>query len=332
LVVLRRISYNLSAAVLWKVVMKKELTAIDVSSIEELQRFKAEQDVVLERLKLMDEKRESVSDEVFNRVQVDYKNRLKSLDDEADPLKEQARLQYAELKMVLEEIDASVATEKLDREELQLRHDLGEFTDEEFAKHIKEQDARVARHQKDLAEAEGIRDRFLSAFHTEEELEVSQKKPSPPPPAGSQETKEEKPEKHETLSVDPSEQTVVGVPLPKTPAKTKGIPLSAKEPDGATMILQWPKLLVHSDSGHAEEHAVVGTGTILGSGEDCDIVLVGKKVSERHAEIALGPNGHLIRDLKSQVGTLVNGVEVSERELANGDTIQLGEVKLTFTV
>ncbi len=37
-------------------------------------------------------------------------------------------------------------------------------------------------------------------------------------------------------------------------------------------------------------------------------------------------------DLGSQVGTLVNGVEVTERELANGDTIQLGEVKMTFTV
>ena len=44
---------------LWKVVMKKELTAIDVSSIEELQRIKAEQDVILERLELMDEKRET---------------------------------------------------------------------------------------------------------------------------------------------------------------------------------------------------------------------------------------------------------------------------------
>jgi pSer/pThr/pTyr-binding forkhead associated (FHA) protein len=98
------------------------------------------------------------------------------------------------------------------------------------------------------------------------------------------------------------------------------------------MILKWPKLLVHSDTGHAEEHAVVGAETVLGRGSDCSIVVEGKKVSAKHAKIALGPTGHLIRDLGSQVGTLVNGVEVSERELANGDTIQLGEVKMTFTV
>lgn len=312
--------------------MKKELAAIDVSSIEELQRIKAEQDVILERLKRMEEKRESVSEEVFGRVQLDYKNRLKGLEAEADPLKEQARLQYAELKTVLAAINAAAATAKMDREELQLRHDLGEFTDDAFAKHLKEHDARVAEHQDDLAEAEGIRDRFLSAFHSEEELEIGPKKQPPPPPTVPIDTKKDAPATPETPSVDPLDQTVVGQPLPGNLDQTTVIPVQGEAPDGATMILQWPKLLVHSGSGPAEEHAVVGTGTVLGSGGDCDIVLAGSKVSKKHAEIALGPNGHLIRDLKSQVGTLVNGVVVSERELADGDTIQLGEVKLTFTV
>jgi hypothetical protein len=312
--------------------MKKELAAVDVSSIEELQRIKAEQDVILERLKRMEEKRESVSDEVFKRVQLDYKKRLTGLDNEADPLKEQARLQYAELKTVLGAINAAAASAKMDREELQLRHDLGEFTDDAFAKHVKEQDARVAGHQSDLAEAEGIRDRFLSAFHSEEELEVGPKKQPPPPPTIPIDTKKEVPIPRETVSADPLDQTVVGQPLPPNPDRTTLIPLQSEAPDGATMILQWPKLLVHSESGQGEVHAVVGTKTILGSGSDCNIVLVGTKVSKKHAEIALGPNGHLIRDLKSQVGTLVNGVEVSERELADGDTIQLGELKLTFTL
>lgn len=314
--------------------MKKELAAIDVSSIEELQRIKAEQDVILERLKRMDEKRESVSDEVFKRVQLDYKNRLTGLESQADPLKEQARLQYAELKKVLGAINVAAATAKMDREELQLRHDLGEFTDDAFAKHLKEQDARVAEHQDDLTEAEVIRDRFLSAFHSEEELEVGPKKNPPPPPTVPIDTKKDVPAKPKTGSDASLEQTILGEPLPQNLDKTTVIPVQAKAeaPDSSTMILQWPKLLVHSGSGQAEEHAVVGVGTVLGSGGDCDIVLAGNKVSKKHAQIALGPNGHLIRDLKSQVGTLVNGVEVSERELADGDTIQLGEVKLTFTV
>jgi hypothetical protein len=291
----------------------------------------------------MEEKKESVSDEVYRRVHVDYETRLKGLDDEAGPLKDQARGQYAELKMVLGTIEAALATAKMDREELQLRHELGEFDDDAFAKHKKEHDAKVKGHQTDLSDGEAIRDRFLSAFHSEEELETGSETMPPTP------TKEPEPEPEPERAAEPKTAKLPTIPdeeappEPPTPAnldKTTAIPMPtpeaaeapAEQPDGATMILQWPKLLVHSDTGHAEEHAVVGAETVLGSGKDCDIVIEGKKVSAKHATIALGPTGHLIRDLKSQVGTLVNGVEVAERELANGDTIQLGEVKLTFTL
>jgi hypothetical protein len=312
--------------------MKKELAAIDVSSIEELQRIKAEQDVILERLEKMEEKKESVSEEVYRRVHVDYETRLKSLDDEAGPLKDQARLQYAELKTVLGQIESALATAKMDREELQLRHELGEFDDDAYAGHIKEHDAKVKDHQSDLGDAEGIRDRFLSAFHSEDELEAGSETLPPTPPAEVAADASQKTAKHQTLAAEPAPEPDAEPNLDKTTAIPIPKPEPPQPPDGSTMILQWPKLLVHSDTGHAEEHAVVGAETVLGSGDDCDIVVEGKKVSAKHAAIALGPTGHLVRDLKSQVGTLVNGVEVTERELANGDTIQIGEVKMTFTV
>jgi len=314
----------------WKVTMKEELAAIDVSSIEELQRIKAEQDVILERLEKMEEKKESVSNEVYSRVHADYESRLKGLDEEAGPLKQQARLQYSELKVVLGTIDTALETAKMDREELQLRHDLGEFDDDAYAKHIKEHDGKVKGHQRDLGDGEGIRDRFLSAFHSEDELETGSETLPPAPPVEPKADDQPKTAKIKTIPAEP--------PAPANLDKTAAIslptpePEAPEQPDGATMILKWPKLLVHSDTGHAEEHAVVGVETVLGSGGDCGIVVEGKKVSAKHASIALGPTGHLIRDLGSQVGTLVNGVEVSERELANGDTIQLGEVKMTFTV
>lgn len=158
----------------------------------------------------------------------------------------------------------------------------------------------------------------------------------PAPPAETGVDASQKTAKHQTVAAEPPAE-----PAPEPAAepnldKTTAIPIPKpappQPPDGSTMILQWPKLLIHSGTGHAEEHAVVGAETVLGSGDECDIVVEGKKVSARHAAIALGPTGHLVRDLKSQVGTLVNGVEVTERELVNGDTIQIGEVKMTFTV
>lgn len=304
--------------------MREELAAIDVSAIEELQRIKKEQDVVLERLERMDEKRTSVSEEVFARVQADYKKRLEKLEREAEPLKEQARQQYARLTSVHGKIEAAVAAAMMDREELQLRHELGEFDDEAFAGRMKEQEARVAGHQGDLEEAESIRKRFLSAFHSEDELEAA----AAPPPPPSRPKVEELPEAV-------GEVTVVGGQLTGDRDKTTAIPVpaetGAQRPEDGTMILKWPKLVVHSDSGEAESYSVVGAATTIGSAKECDMVLAGKKVAGRHAEIRLGPNGHIIKNLGAAVGTLVNGVEITERELADGDVIQIGGVKLTFT-
>jgi len=62
----------------------------------------------------------------------------------------------------------------------------------------------------------------------------------------------------------------------------------------------------------------------------CDIVLSGVKLADRHAEIALTEQGYVIRDLKSSVGTLINGVEITEWNLSDGDTLQMGEVVLVF--
>jgi tetrahydromethanopterin S-methyltransferase subunit G len=337
--------------------MKEKLAAIDVSSIEELQRIKAEQDVILQRLDLMEERRELVSEEVFKRVHRDYEGRMKSLEEEAVPLKVQAKEQYSELKKLLAEIEVSVRNAEMDREEMQLRHDLGEFSDEAFAEHMEEHETRVAEHQGNLEEAQSLRERFVSAFHSEGELEEEMPSSPPPPspeleldtlggveiPGASDLLGDEPPpipNGDEVISMEGDgspdvESADEGVPVAteaeEIPGQTASIPMPSPEADaGATMILRWPKLVRQTEDGDLEEHAVVGGSTTLGSGLSCDIVISGIKVADRHAEIALTSQGHVIRDLKSSVGTLINGVEITEWNLSDGDSIQLGEVVLIF--
>lgn len=337
--------------------MKDELAAIDISSIEELQRIKSEQDVILDRLEVLGTKRDAVSDEVFQRVQGDYQSRLRGLEETAVPLKVQARDQYAILKVVLGDIETALQTARMDREELQLRHELGEFSDADFKQHIREHEERVADHQQELAEAESIRDRFIAAFRSEEELEQeSSSAPSstevvPPMPDAEPLQEEPAPEPVHDFAED---ETVAGVVLPEIdlPVESGGdgaepgfdadttaaIPAPGTTidepvqdaPEGATMILQWPKLVVQSGTGGGQEHPVVGAETVIGTDAGCDLTVSGNKVSPRHATIVLAPDGHVIKDLNSTVGTLVNGVEVTEKRLTAGDTIQLGEVRLTF--
>lgn len=59
-----------------------------------------------------------------------------------------------------------------------------------------------------------------------------------------------------------------------------------------------------------------------------DLVLEDLTVSGEHALIQLHPEGCLIRDLESRNGTHVNGRPISECELAEGDTIDIGIYRL----
>ena len=64
--------------------MKEKLAAIDVTSIEELQRIKVEQDVVQDRLRALEDKRDDVSQEVFDRVRLDYEGQVRDMGPLAD--------------------------------------------------------------------------------------------------------------------------------------------------------------------------------------------------------------------------------------------------------
>lgn len=69
---------------------------------------------------------------------------------------------------------------------------------------------------------------------------------------------------------------------------------------------------------------------VIGRQSDCDIELTQTYVSRRHAEVRRSGNGFVIVDLESANGTLVNGSRVTERRLADGDTIEIGTVQLRF--
>jgi pSer/pThr/pTyr-binding forkhead associated (FHA) protein len=66
----------------------------------------------------------------------------------------------------------------------------------------------------------------------------------------------------------------------------------------------------------------------MGRSSECDVRVVHKTVSRRHAEIWRRDGSLFIRDLDSSNGTFVNGRRVVEAIFSVGGTIQLGEVSL----
>ena len=73
--------------------------------------------------------------------------------------------------------------------------------------------------------------------------------------------------------------------------------------------------------------------SIVGRDESCEVCLTwDTTVSRKHAEIILGPNGAMIRDLASSNGTRLNGTVIQSVKvpLKEGDVVEFGTARLTF--
>lgn len=69
----------------------------------------------------------------------------------------------------------------------------------------------------------------------------------------------------------------------------------------------------------------------LGRDNDNSIQLHDSEVSRHHAEVRSDDTGFLLVDLNSSNGSFVNGNQITEQQLANGDRIQLGRTLMIFT-
>ncbi len=68
----------------------------------------------------------------------------------------------------------------------------------------------------------------------------------------------------------------------------------------------------------------------LGRGMDNDIALSDPQVNHRHARLVCGPNGCLLKDMRSGKSLHVNGNAVNTRFLQNGDIIRIGNHVLEY--
>ncbi len=78
------------------------------------------------------------------------------------------------------------------------------------------------------------------------------------------------------------------------------------------------------------EYTIVSASLVMGREAGCDVVVPGKDVSRRHAEIVPSPKGYLLVD-SSTNGVYVNEERVQgQRLLARADVIRIGEESFRF--
>lgn len=312
------------------------LSAIDLASIESLKTLKQEQDQLGERLTSMDGMKSNFADAVYQRVRGDYQKRLTVLDEQAAPLKQAAREQYARLRGLLDRFEADHEAVKLDQQELELRHRLGEFDDKEFGRRMKGIETTVKDRGEARARGLELKARFLEGFHSEGELESAAPSAAPPPVGSTNrfsmaDLAAAQARTHEVPNVggdaSPSKtQAMAAINIPE-PARAPPPPVAA---EGATQIFRAARLVPQNPEAGKQSYTLSLKPISIGADSSNDVRIGGPGVDPKHAKIVVSMGGFTIVDLSSKHGTRVNAEKVRERPLANEDVIQIGAARYVF--
>ena len=89
------------------------------------------------------------------------------------------------------------------------------------------------------------------------------------------------------------------------------------------------KLIISVD-GRDKVYEIIDERFTIGSGQDADLKLRADGVSGVHLTVDKTKAGYRIVDMETKEGTIVNGKPTNQHTLANGDTIQIGSVKITY--
>ncbi len=90
------------------------------------------------------------------------------------------------------------------------------------------------------------------------------------------------------------------------------------------------KLVVAFGGKTVERREVDAERFVIGRSPDCDLVIDNLGVSRQHADIVLEAGVPILRDLKSNNGTYVNGKRITRYHLNDGDEIAIGKFTITF--
>jgi hypothetical protein len=343
--------------------MADDIASIDVTCIDDLKRLKDEQDVLDQRIKAMDDMKSSVAEAVYLRVRADYAAKRGSLEDQARPLREKARAEYARLLALLAGLEAAHETVRLDQQEIELRHTLGEFDRNEYEHRMKAITAVAAEKGAAHDQARALRERFLGAVRGEDDLRVpapARQAPASPHvtaeiPAPRADVTAEIPAPRVDATADvpkvaPGGTMVmpavppVSAPRPVAPPPAPAIegtmvmpapaapppPRPAPAVQDATVMFRPARLVPQNPEAGKATHALTLKPVNIGAAAANEIRIGGPGVEPKHAQIVPSPKGYTLIDLDTRHGTRVNAEKVKERVLANEDVVQVGAARFVF--
>jgi pSer/pThr/pTyr-binding forkhead associated (FHA) protein len=289
----------------------------------------------------------------------DYDRRAAALDQQSAPLRAQARAEYRKLKTLLDDLAFRLEQAKLQKEEVEFRHAVGELSDEELRDRLAAPQTALDDCETERHTLEDIKARFVDALGSVEALEADEPDDTLEP---------EDPLEHEeevpfqpVAAAFPSESRLgIGLPplrarqtQPADPAllSTMSVPNTGRrltpltnefsprpspaedvddDGEGATMMVAAAAIVLIEPAALSQDFQLSSSNSI-GRSDENQICLSNSGISRKHAIIKAVPGGGFaIKDLGSQNGTFVNGHRVTDQVLDDGDTIEVGSVKFVF--
>ena len=295
--------------------------------------IEAEQIRLKEFLERAEALKDRVREAVYRKVVDDYSERSVSLVRQAEQVKIPLCDVQDTLQTLFTQITDSCERARLELEELEFRHAVGELTPAQLVELRKEPEWVLDQGRTELAAIAQAMARFAgilepsastdvdagmfgestdrSAEDAPIPIEVSVESADPTPHGGA-----ERPFSVTSIARALERTSVSQGPTQNSEAPTFALPIAA--------------LICIGDGDAPSVEYRLGTLNYLGRSEDNLIQIEEPCASRRHAAVVATPAGYVVEDLHSQNGTFVNGEQIKERLLADGDRIQVGDVQIIF--
>ena len=312
--------------------LPESLSGVDLGVIDALKALKEEADILRGRLSGLEAVKADFDPAVFSRVNTDYKKQLATLEAKAEPMRQQARESYSRLRGALADITNAHEAVKLDRQEIELRRKLGEFSEEEYTKRLQAIETALSERAVAHKQGEALRARFLEVFSSEDELLQS----AHPGPASTQEMpiaeEIDIPMDLGALDIPPAQTQILQVLKLPEPPKVPTVP-GAKPPAfgaSATMSLRTGRLVPQNPEAGRTAIPLPPKPVSIGADASNEIRIGGPGVEAHHARISVDSHGYTLSDLGSKSGSRVNAEAIQQRLLRHEDVIQIGMARFVF--
>jgi len=334
-----------------------QLQDVDTSVLDRLNTIREEESRLSAFRTRASEMKGQVSDQVYRRVVDDYNKRATSLEQQATPLKTKGRAEYRKLHTLIGDVTRIRDQARLEKEELEFRHAVGELDDADLRTALEAPQGRLDQCEADLARIDEYSSRFVEAFGSKEAVEAPEPAAPPPPPKAPVVTAKpatapvpppiaaKPPVDLDATAYMPTSPSDTAPPLGPPPDLTMIVPDDAtrmmpagdlpqptappEEVEGQTILVPMAALIAEPGSMPQTEYRL-GAVNYLGRAEDNQVQIMSPEVSRKHAVITAVGNGFELKDLGSQNGVNVNGVRTNLRTLIDGDRVEIAGIALVF--